>query len=257
VLVTGWAKGGKTEALLAFTANGADYIGDEWVLLTPDGTAMYGIPERMRLQDWHLRYRPDLRAGVPVRTRLFFKGVHVLDRLNGHLASTRWVPHLPKNVMADALPALRRQLNTQVDPLAVFGGPPTRTTTAVDTVFFMVSRDTPEVEIAPIDPRDIAARMAASVRYERLPFTAAELAYAFAFPSRDLPESAAPMAPEIERIACALVGRSAYAVYHPYPCELGRLYDAMAPVCSGAPKRRPRQTPFGFEGANDGSPTPA
>jgi hypothetical protein len=211
----------------------------------------------MRLQDWHLRYRPDLRAGVPVRTRLFFMGVRILDRLNGQLASTRWFPRLPKSVMADALPALRRQLNTQVDPLAVFGGPPTRTTTAVDTVFFMVSRDTHEVGVAPIDPQDIAARMAASVRYERLPFTAAELAYAFAFPSRDRPESGASMAPEIERIARALAGRSAYAVYHPYPCDLRRLYDAMAPVCSGASRHRSRQSAPGFESANDGNLSPA
>ncbi|MDP9482177.1 MAG: hypothetical protein M3P84_03020, partial [Chloroflexota bacterium] len=31
VLVTGWAKGGKSEVLLAFAARGAAYVGDEWV----------------------------------------------------------------------------------------------------------------------------------------------------------------------------------------------------------------------------------
>src|SRR5262249_27450521 len=31
VLATGWSKGGKTELLLSFAANGAQYVGDEWV----------------------------------------------------------------------------------------------------------------------------------------------------------------------------------------------------------------------------------
>src|SRR5262245_51635903 len=33
VLVTGWSKGGKTEALLAFASRGAEYVGDEWIYL--------------------------------------------------------------------------------------------------------------------------------------------------------------------------------------------------------------------------------
>ena len=49
VLVTGWSKGGKTEALLAFIARGAEYIGDEWVYVSSDGDRMFGIPEPIRL----------------------------------------------------------------------------------------------------------------------------------------------------------------------------------------------------------------
>ncbi len=49
ILLTGWAKGGKTETLLAFAANGAEYVGDEWVYLSSDGQHMYGIPEPIRV----------------------------------------------------------------------------------------------------------------------------------------------------------------------------------------------------------------
>lgn len=45
VLATGWAKGGKTETLLAFAARGATYVGDEWIYLTDDGR-MVGLPSR-------------------------------------------------------------------------------------------------------------------------------------------------------------------------------------------------------------------
>src|SRR4051812_34739855 len=45
VIVTGWAKGGKTEVHLAFTERGATYIGDEWVYVSQDGKRLYGIPQ--------------------------------------------------------------------------------------------------------------------------------------------------------------------------------------------------------------------
>jgi len=40
VVVTGWSKGGKTEAVLAFVARGARFVGDEWVYVGPDGATV-------------------------------------------------------------------------------------------------------------------------------------------------------------------------------------------------------------------------
>ncbi len=62
VLVTGWAKGGKSEVLLAFAARGASYVGDEWVYLADDGSRMVGLPEPIRLWDWQLRAMPEFAA---------------------------------------------------------------------------------------------------------------------------------------------------------------------------------------------------
>ena len=64
VVTTGWSKGGKTEAVLAFVARGARFVGDEWVYVEHDGATVHGIPEPLRLWDWHLRQLPDLRARI-------------------------------------------------------------------------------------------------------------------------------------------------------------------------------------------------
>src|SRR6266853_4113468 len=58
VLVTGWIKSGKTEALLAFSQHGATYIGGEWVLLDSTGDNIYGLPGTFRMWDWHRRRLP-------------------------------------------------------------------------------------------------------------------------------------------------------------------------------------------------------
>src|SRR5260221_10531751 len=55
VLVTGWVKSGKSEALLAFSQYGATYVGGEWVLLSSDGNTMYGLPGTFRMWDWQRR----------------------------------------------------------------------------------------------------------------------------------------------------------------------------------------------------------
>src|SRR5215813_6147866 len=83
VLTTGWSKGGKTETLLAFMSRGAEYIGDEWVYITDDGARMYGIPEPIRVWDWHLQDLPQYRAlvGRSDRARLgAIKLVQSVDR---------------------------------------------------------------------------------------------------------------------------------------------------------------------------------
>ena len=63
-LVTGWAKGGKSEVLLAFAARGATYVGDEWIYLADRGRRMVGLPEPIRLWDWQLRQMPEFAARV-------------------------------------------------------------------------------------------------------------------------------------------------------------------------------------------------
>lgn len=240
ILVTGWAKGGKTESLLAFAAEGAEYIGDEWILLTPDGR-MVGIPEVMRVQDWHLSQLPHLRERVPVSRRSFFKGVRAAERAYRSMPDGPLGRLLPRRTLAEALPALRRQLNFQVNPLEVFRPRQRRASVPLDTVFFMVSWDDPAIEVEPADPAGIARRMASSVTYEQSPLLAAYLAFRFAFPERrnDLLERASALQAElIERV---LAGRDAYIVRHPYPCLLRGLYEAMAPVCLNGSTRASRR----------------
>ncbi len=230
VLVTGWAKGGKTESLLAFAAEGAEYVGDEWILLSPDGR-MLGIPEVMRVQDWHLDQLPHLRHTVSTTRKLFFKAIRALDAIYRGLPDGRVRRLFPSKVLGDALPALRRQLNAQVDPLRVFRSRRDGRADAPSTLFFMVSDDTATVRVDRADPADIARRMAASVSYEQLPLMSAYLAFRFAFPERRnaLLESAAAI--QSERLVRVLSGKDAFIVRHPYPCSLRELFEAMAPLC--------------------------
>jgi D-aspartate ligase len=234
VVVTGWAKGGKTEALLAFSQRGARYVGDEWVLLSADGKAAFGIPEHIRLQQWHLAQLPHVSKHLRRSDRVFFRTINFVEQFQRMLPErmTRRSPIARR--LRGAIPALRRQLNAQFDPRVVFGESLGPFSMMPQKLFFMVSHDKPGIEVEPADPIQIAERMCASIRYEQLPFFSDYLAYRFAFPDR--PNSFLDHIGELQRslLSRAVSGKEAYVVRHPYPCSLDALFESMRPFCMTA-----------------------
>jgi len=245
VLVTGWAKGGKTEALLAFAARGARYVGDEWILLSGDGRKMYGIPENMRLWDWHLDRMPHLRRRVKRERLLLFKAIHKLDALQRRCRSGWIGKSLPMKYLREAMPALKRQLNARMPPQAIFGSAFGPLQATPQKVFLLMSHDQPGITIAPVDPVAIARQMISSIRYEQLPFMEHYLAFKFAFPGRqnDFIERAHELQYDI--LCRALSGKEAYVVQHPYPFSFEDLYKAMRPFCESSTGRPHKTEPVG------------
>src|SRR5437899_4754035 len=113
VLVTGWVKSGKSEALLAFSQYGATYVGGEWVLLSSDGNTMYGLPGTFRMWEWQRR---ELSHPQPMGGSTgVFRLIRFLD------AAQQVVPEAllrlgPLKLLHEGMPALRRQLNFRVEP---------------------------------------------------------------------------------------------------------------------------------------------
>jgi hypothetical protein len=234
VMATGWSKGGKTEALLAFCERGATYVGDEWVYLPGDGTAA-GIPEPIRVWDWHLDSLPGYRRRLRWRNRAR------LAALRGATAVARRTPDQPRRVsrLADRLaPLLEAQRHVDLFPTRLFGAELGPLSTSLDRVFLVMSADRTDVAVAPVDHAELAARMAASLAFERLDLQGWYLRARYAHPeaswSNPLLEGGAE---ELERdlLARFLAGVPAWVVEHPYPADLTALHDAMAPFCRAEP----------------------
>ena len=213
VLVTGWSKGGKTEALLAFVSQGATYVGDEWVYLLPDGRHMAGIPEPIRVWDWELAQLPTLRRRIP-RSTLARVGVV------GMLAAI-----VPGGRLRDAVD---RQRAVDVPPARLFGVAASHEPVRIDHVCFVGTHRDPRITSRPIEPEEVASRMTWSLRYEQLPMWSLYHEYRYLFPDRrsDLLERA----PEIQeaRLTSFLTSRRPFEVLHPYPVDLADLRHAIA-----------------------------
>lgn len=219
VVVTGWSKGGKTEAVLAFMARGASFVGDEWVYVEPDGATVHGIPEPLRLWDWQLRQLPQLRARLDRRERA---------RLAGLRAAIGAVPgHRLRRLEA----LLSGQLYTDVAPGRLFPAGKIALSGPFDRLFLAGGWDKPGVEARPIEPAVVAARMAFSLQQERAPLVRAYEQFRFAFPELRNPLLEEAPGREQALLEQVMAGRPAYAVDHPYPVELAALFDVMAPLC--------------------------
>jgi hypothetical protein len=230
VLVTGWSKGGKTELLMAAVAEGARYIGDEWVYLSTDGT-MRGIPEPIRLWDWHLDQLPAARAHLTAGDRLKLRVIPALRRLDR--ATPRGLRRLPPNrLLHRAMPALEGQLHVDLPPERLFG-PLGALIGSLDRVLFTVSAAGPETTVEPIDPAEVAQRMAASLAYERNDLMLLLHQARFADPDLRNERLETFMDRQRDLLERILAGRPAWIVTHPYPVDLAALFDAVRPVLRG------------------------
>ena len=233
VLVTGWAKGGKTEALLGFAAHGAAYVGDEWIYL--DGHGMRGIPEPIRLWDWHLQQVPSCWEKLPRRRRASLLALRRTSALLSWVGrrvrrAARWTDR------AGAL--LDSQRYAHLSPRVLFGAGDDGEA-PVDLVFLVTTRAGGPIRVEPADPGDVAQRMAISDDEERAPLMAFYRRFRFAFPDRrnDLLEQAGQT--ERDRLRQFLRGKECYLVSHPYPPSIPDLYAALLPVVAHRDCGRP------------------
>jgi hypothetical protein len=231
VLVVGWAKGGKTETLIAFMRHGARYVGDEWIYLAPD-RRMFGLPERIRLWEWQLAqvadYRARLGAGERMKLRGGTLGAEALRRLAAIDPAGR---SLPGQMAARLLPIVGRQLSVQVAPERLFGRDAiVAGITQVDRLVLTMSHDDDRVVAVPADASDIADRMVFSHEYERSDLLATYLRFRFAFP--DLRNEILETARERQRdlLRRAVEGVKAHTLLHPYPPRLDKLFPVLDPV---------------------------
>ena len=220
VVVTGWSKGGKTEALLAFVTRGARFVGDEWVYMTPDGATVHGIPEPLRLWDWQLRQLPELRVTLGRRERARLDALRTSVDVLGRGRRLRRVEAL-----------LSGQLHADVPPDELFPPGSIALSGPFDRLFLAGTWQEPGVEARPIEPSEVGARMAFSLQHERAPLLRAYEQFRFAFPDLSNPMLEGAADRERALLERVLAGKAAYAVDHPYPVDLTALFDAMAPLC--------------------------
>jgi hypothetical protein len=231
ILVTGWSKGGKTEALMGFLIKGARYVGDEWVILTKDGQSMYGIPEPITLWDWQIKQLPDICPMLTSSDRLIFKTIHFIGKMHSFFSRGIFKNTLPVKILKKAMPNLINQLHVNFPPQKIVKRKNMQLYAAPDTVFFVMSHKAPNICIEPWNSEDIARRMLYSLQYEQRLFFSYYQAFKFAFP--DLQNHFLENAPTIQKILLsqALNGKKAYRVMHPYPVSLDSLFRHMKPFC--------------------------
>jgi hypothetical protein len=230
IVAAGWRQSGKTETLLGFMAHGAVAVADEWCYITNDGS-MYGIPEPVRLQDWHLEQLPQHRAAVGWPTRLRLGAWRAADGTGQ--AARRAADHgMPgARSLSRALRAAAPRRHVDMDPSALFGAEGWSGRGHLDRAFLLLSVDAPDVQVAPSHGEEVADRMVFAHQHHRLNVLGTGLAARFAFPQRH--HAAIDNAEELERslLRAAFADVPCFVVEHPYPIPIETTFRAIEEHC--------------------------
>lgn len=230
VLVTGWSKGGKTELLLAFIEHGAEYIGDEWIYIAADGSSMFGIPEPIRVWDWHLEQLPGYRASLAGSERWRLAALrHTHRACAGTAALARAGSGLRRNMLRVAN-LVDRQRYAFLSPERAFGRPLGALAASIDRVVFVGCSADDRTRLDRVSPFWVADRMVHSLAEERSVLDAGYRRFRFAFPEKRnrLLENAAAL--EHERLQYLLADRPCFSLMHPYPPSIREMYQAATSI---------------------------
>lgn len=232
VLAAGWAKGGKTELLLAAARSGASWVGDEWVYVRPDGQ-MLGVPEPVRLWGWQVDQLPEVKARVPASGRRRMRVLGQLSRSLDVVAERGSGRGAVASALRRAAPVVRRQVYVQVPPADLVGQDRLTLRGRLDRLVLASSHQDPSTRVDRVDGTLVADRMAASLTHERQPFMAAYRQFRFAFPgsSSRVVERAEGL--ERDLLRQVLGGRRAAWVRHPYPLDIAALEPVVRQVVEG------------------------
>jgi hypothetical protein len=228
-MIAGWAGGAKTTTLLAFMANGADFIADDRVYLNPDGNLLFGLPEPISLRARHLNEVPQYRQLVDRRTRTRLRTLSLLGRLAGSIADRGGQSGARR--FADRVVDFAEDANAAVPPNRLFER--RRPGAELAAAFLSIPHEIDDLYVEPVDADWLADRLAFALRSERQRLLARYFAFRFAFPERtsELIEDANEI--ERELLSHVLRGTATYALFHPSPASPQALFEAVAPILTG------------------------
>ena len=227
VLVMGWTKGGKTETLLSFANHGAEYVGDEWVVLSKDGSEMFGLHVPITIWKWQLPYIKKLINNIGLANKSIFMIVTLLEYFNRIGMNLKLNKVFPFNLLSRGLPHARKLLKIRKSPEKLFANKIRHGKTKLDTIVLAVSHEDSAITVNKCDPEEVFNRMIHSNDYEKLIFDEYYKAFKYAFPERNNVFLDNIKNIHSELLSNAMEGKRSFKVSHPYPFSFEDLYQKL------------------------------
>ncbi len=158
VLCPGWRDVGKTNLLLHFLCDGANYIGDGWTIVHGAGTVQ-GLPKRLNLLYHNIMPFPDLVAHLPERSSALLEFVEQAH--GGDYELNENVVHV-----------LEERARVQIPPAELFGQAVERDASPIDRVFLLQGDQADEgaVTVETMDHDSLVTSLAALHEFDQSDF---------------------------------------------------------------------------------------
>jgi hypothetical protein len=226
-VATGWSRSGKTGMLLGALSEGARLLAPEWVYLKADGTQMFGLPQPIRIRDWHIRQLPAFRSRLGFRQyarlaamRLALRGLATLP------GATPWLGRAAEAIEDRSYVELGRDKPGRAVDDALSARP--------EMMVLLARHDEESLTVLPLSSAEMAIRLASIVEYEWDPLFQDYLRFRFAFPARRNEFIERARGTYLDRLGTALQGKDCYLIRHPDRPSIPRLMEVFAGLAHGA-----------------------
>ncbi len=232
VLIAGESRGGRTGTLLAFMAQGASFVGDDWVLVHRDGRAMYGLPTPTQVKAAYLEALPQFRARLDKKTRRRIRAIKAMLALDSRLWRAQRATSVVARGRARYRASLAGRLNVRVSPRRLFSTAACAGVGAPDIVFLARSVDSPGVSVKSVGTKELVRRLAPLVDYEWAELDRNYALFRSAFPRRRNPLIEGKEKYLDAGLETALKDKQTYEIRYPTPVPVDEVLEVVEPLIS-------------------------
>ena len=225
VVLAGWRKSGKTEAMLALASIGASLVADEWAYLRPD-RSVWGLPGPISLAVDRIR-ELDL-AEATIGGLLMARTSAVLARLASRAGGTR--QSRAGRVLRRSAGHLEQRATITMSPAALIGGSRIVPGVPLDVAVLMLPTTGVIATVSDVSPAVFAARMVAADVHHRMDLLGLYWLSRFAAPGVTNPIMDDLAGTEMAALTRVLDGVSCLVLEHPLPIDIGAIRNALVPA---------------------------
>jgi hypothetical protein len=230
VVVNSWPKGGKTSTLFSFLKHGAQFISDDWLFIDSD-SAVYGLMQPIKLSDWQLNQLPTYKPKVSRGKQLAIQTIRWLDTVVQATSDSLPARSFPAKVFYNGLRRLSNsQRHVNLMPEDLFGAGWIAPAANFHVLLLTLSHERPDVVVTPLPTEIAIERLLAALRREWIEWEEYYSQYLYAFPHRRSIPMDTSYRKQREFLEHILADKHIFAVSHPHPVALDKLYQAIAQI---------------------------
>jgi hypothetical protein len=224
VVMAGPATSGKTTILLGFASLGAEFVGDDWVLLRRDGQRMHGLPAAIELSPKHAERSHFVRHTLGSFRR---KGFDILGAVMALLNGSRGT--FVKPAARRIITAIQRRIIPRAHPQHIFAKCAKSFSAKPQKVFLLMKHSDPEVHVKEIHGKEMAELLSRLAEHEQKNIMELYQTHRFAFPKCKSMFFEEVFARQRHTLLDAVAAQETYIIRHPYPIHFADLYKTISP----------------------------
>jgi hypothetical protein len=226
-LILSWSNGGKTSTLLSFLKNGAEFVSDEWTIISEKGESLHRLPSELSIWEWYFKDIKNILPKINIQQKINFSLIHAILKIND-LSKKFGFQDLEFFKIINRLGVrLKNNLRIHVRPKNLKNIKIASGKTKLDLVLFTVSSLDEDIKIQKILENDVIERMVQSNKQEYEDLFSHYAKFRFAFPDKRnvLIDNFEETHKKI--LASCFLGKDIYKVIHPYPVPIDKLYNIL------------------------------